>query len=102
VSRVQRYGWLGRGRTGLAAAQSDSIWVHVKQCAARRVGSARVQGMGCVASGARCHARAWVERRERSCVRAGTRTPVSASPSVVERGQSEARAWPMRGLGGRG
>jgi hypothetical protein len=35
-------------------------------------------------------------------VRAGTRTPVSASPGIAERGQSEARAWPMRGLGGKG
>jgi hypothetical protein len=35
-------------------------------------------------------------------VRAGTRTPVSASPGVVECVQSEARAWPMGGLGGRG
>jgi hypothetical protein len=35
-------------------------------------------------------------------VRAGTRTPVSASPGVAERGQSEARAWPMSVLGGRG
>jgi hypothetical protein len=58
--------------------------------------------VGWVASGARCHARAWVERGERLCVHAGTHTPVSASPGVAERGQSEARVWPMRGLGGRG
>jgi hypothetical protein len=61
-----------------------------------------VQGVWCVVSGARCRARAWVERGERLCVRAGTRTPVSASPGIAERGQSEARAWPMRGLGGKG
>jgi hypothetical protein len=29
-------------------------------------------------------------------------TPTSASLGIVEHGQSEARAWPMRGLGGRG
>jgi hypothetical protein len=73
----------------------------VKWHAARRVGSARVQGEGCTASGARCRARACVERGERSCVRMGTRTAVSASPNVIERMQSEAEAWPMRGLGGR-
>jgi hypothetical protein len=58
--------------------------------------------MWCVVSGARCRARAWVEQGERLCVHAGMRTPVSAARGVAERGQSEARAWPMRGLGGRG
>jgi hypothetical protein len=76
--------------------------VYVKRCTAQRVGSARVQGEGCVASGARCRARACAERGERSCVRVGTWTLVSASPGIVERMQSEARAWPMGGLGGRG
>jgi hypothetical protein len=35
-------------------------------------------------------------------VHAGMCTPVSASPGIVERVQSEARAWPMGGLGSRG
>jgi hypothetical protein len=73
----------------------------VKRCAAWRVGSARVQGVGCAASGARCRVRAWVERGERLCVHGGTCMPVSASPGVVERMQSEAGTWPMRGLGSR-
>jgi hypothetical protein len=74
----------------------------VKRCAARRVWSARVQGEGCAALGARCRACACVERAERSCVRAGMRTPVSASQGIIGHVQNGAGAWPIGGLGGSG
>jgi hypothetical protein len=74
----------------------------VERCTARRVGSARVRGVGCVASYARRRALSCVARAEWVSERAGTRMPVSASLGALVVGRAGARARPMRGLGGRG
>jgi hypothetical protein len=81
----------------LAAARSVSEREHVKRCAAWRAGSARARGIGGVAKWARCRALSCAGRGEWSSVRAGTRTPVSASPGVLGAGRAGARARPMGG-----
>jgi hypothetical protein len=74
----------------------------MKRCTAWRAGSVRARGSGGVAKWARCRARSCAERGEWSRGCTGTHTPLSASPGIAEHVQSEARARPMGGLGGRG
>jgi hypothetical protein len=74
----------------------------MKWCAARRVRPVRVQEEVCIVLSARCRARACAEQGRWWCVRAGTRTPVSASLGGVGRVQCVARAWPMGAFGGNG
>jgi hypothetical protein len=73
----------------------------VKRCTARRAGLARVRGSGGVATCTRCRARSCAARGKQSSGRAGTRTPLSASPSVPSVGRAGARARPMSVLDGR-
>jgi hypothetical protein len=86
--------WFGHGMVGFRAGARETVRGMASW-------SASVRGSGGVATYTGCRARSCAGRGEWSSVRAGTRTPVSASPGVLGVGRAGARARPMSVLGGR-